>query len=293
MNWNEQYPKEKQPEMIQIGTYISSPLWQDLCSYVETAYQISPHMEHSICGGAPGWNIKYKKSGRALCTLYPAKGFFTCLISIGTKEAQEAELLLSKCTETVQELYWKTKPFNGSRWLMIEVTSPAILENIKALIGTRVKPKIIIKNPLEDLVANLKNQNPQIGCDCFTQLLEESRRCNAVYPYFDEFAELMSSDNSYLRTRGLLLISANARWDKDGKIDQIIDRYLSHVMDPKPTVARQFIAALPELAQYKPELAAKIYRALQNADPHRYRSSMSPLIEKDIAVALAQINKAI
>ena len=34
-------------------------------------------------------------------------------------------------------------------------------------------------------------------------------------------AEMLDSDNPYIRTRGLLLISANAKWDSDNKIDEI------------------------------------------------------------------------
>ena len=51
----------------------------------------------------------------------------------------QAELLLCTCTDYLRELYWNTKPYNGGRWLMISVTSPEILEDVKALIALRVK----------------------------------------------------------------------------------------------------------------------------------------------------------
>ena len=141
MNWNELYPKGSQPNLTIVSDYISNPLWTQLCNHVESTYGVLPTMDHSICSAAPGWNLKYKKSGRALCTLYPSKGFFTCLISIGSKEAMQAELALSTCTDYLQNLYWSAKPFNGSRWLMIEVTSQEILEDLEMLIALRVKKK--------------------------------------------------------------------------------------------------------------------------------------------------------
>lgn len=141
MNWNQLYPKGCPPDITAISDYIGNPLWNALCSHLETCYGVLPKVEHSICSGAPGWNVKYKKSGRALCTLYPAEGFFTCLVSVGSREAMEAELLLSGCTEAVRSLYWNTKPFNGGRWLMIPVTSPEILEDLKQLIALRVQKK--------------------------------------------------------------------------------------------------------------------------------------------------------
>lgn len=144
MNWNDRYPKGCPPDLESVSKYIENPLWEELCQYMEDTYHVMPKVEHSICSGAPGWNLKYKKSGRALCTLYPAQGFYTCLLSIGSKEAMEAEVLLGTCTEYLQTLYWNTKPFQGGRWLMIEVSSSDILEDVKALIALRVKKK---RNP--------------------------------------------------------------------------------------------------------------------------------------------------
>jgi hypothetical protein len=123
MEWSRQYTKTMEPALKQIAEYIGSPLWQELCGFLETGYSTLPKVEYSICSGAPGWNVKYKKGGRALCTLYPHEGFFTCLICIGTKEVTECELLLSDCCSYVQELFLKAKPMNDTRWLMIDVTS--------------------------------------------------------------------------------------------------------------------------------------------------------------------------
>lgn len=141
MSWKDEFSKTSQPRLEQISRYVANPLWDELCGYLEQAYGVLPQVEHSVCSGAPGWNIKYKKSGRALCTLYPAAGFFTCMVSVGSRETVEAEALLLGCTDYLRSLYWNAKPFNGGRWLMIEVTSPAILEDVKRLIATRSKPK--------------------------------------------------------------------------------------------------------------------------------------------------------
>ena len=39
-----------------------------------------------------------------------------------------------------------------------------------------------------------------------------------------------------------LPVAANARWDKDGKFDLLLDEFLSHVTDVKPITARQCVA---------------------------------------------------
>ena len=139
MKWCDCYSKIEVPSLESIAKYINNPLWENVRSHLEETYKVSPKVEYSTCSGAPGWNVKYKKSGRALCTLYPDEGFFTCLVCIGSREQVEAEILLSFCTEYLRNLYWSVKPFNGSRWLMIRVTSSDILEDVKRLIALRVQ----------------------------------------------------------------------------------------------------------------------------------------------------------
>ena len=107
----------------------------------------------------------------------------------------------------------------------------------------------------------------------------------------DKLADMIDSDNSYIRTRGLTLIAYNAKWDKDNKIDEIIDEYLKHIEDVKPITARQCIKLLPMIVKNKPELKCDIVSALQKADISIYADSMQPLVYKDIQNSLAEIEK--
>ena len=108
----------------------------------------------------------------------------------------------------------------------------------------------------------------------------------------DQLLDMMDSDNSYIRTRALTLIAYNAKWDKDYKIDEMIDRYLRHITDVKPISARQCIKLLPMIAKNKPDLKEDILAALHKADVSRYADSMQPLVYKDIQKALAEIKNS-
>lgn len=141
MDWVNEFTPLVKPEMEQINNHINTPLWTEFCEFIELTYSVAPSIEYSRCCGAPGWNIKYKKSSRALCTIYPHKGYFTAMVSVGRKEADEAEAMLPVCDPYIQELYKKADVFNGSRWLMIDVTSEDILADVKRLIYLRVPPK--------------------------------------------------------------------------------------------------------------------------------------------------------
>ncbi len=134
-----------------------------------------------------------------------------------------------------------------------------------------------------------KDSNAAYGALRILQDLSE--KTNAVYPYMDQLSDMMDSDNSYIRTRALTLIAYNAKWDKDYKIDEIIDRYLRHIMDAKPITARQCIKLLPMIAKSKPDLKKDITSALHKADISHYSDSMQPLVYKDIQKALSEIKK--
>ncbi len=86
--------------------------------------------------------MKYQKSGKSLCTLYPMEGHFIALVVIGSKEETEVELALDTLNSYTAGLYRKTSFSCGGRWLMIEVKDKSVLEDVKRLMAIRVKPKI-------------------------------------------------------------------------------------------------------------------------------------------------------
>lgn len=143
---------------------------------------------------------------------------------------------------------------------------------------------------VRELVDRLYSKDNKTAYDALKLLEAESEKSNEVYKFFDKFAEMIEDSNSYIRNRGIVLISANAKWDTENKIDEIIDNYLKHILDEKPITARQCIKALPMIAKYKSDLAQDIREALMKADISKYNDSMRPLIYKDILHSLKKIN---
>lgn len=137
----------------------------------------------------------------------------------------------------------------------------------------------------------LFDKNNNTAYKALRELQEKSENSDAVYPYMDRLGDMLDSDNSYIRTRGLTLLACNSKWDKDNKIDEIIDKYLKHITDVKPITARQCIKLLPTIAENKLELKDDIVSALRKADISFYDDSMQPLIYKDIQKSLKEIQK--
>lgn len=109
------------PSLEEIGEYIGNPVFLQFCAQIKTAYQCKEKIEFSACSWERGWNVKFKKAGKTLCTIYPREGYFTVMIVVGTKEKATVEALLPECNAELWEIYVQTKEGNGQRWMMIDL----------------------------------------------------------------------------------------------------------------------------------------------------------------------------
>ncbi|MCC0639851.1 MULTISPECIES: SufBD protein [unclassified Clostridioides] len=139
------------------------------------------------------------------------------------------------------------------------------------------------------LIKELCSKNHNEAYKTFLFLENESKKSNITYCFFDYFLEMINNESSYIRTRGLLLIVANAKWDTDNKIEMNIDSILSHIVDKKPSVSRNFIQSLPNIIKYKKQLIHRIRAELSNADINIYNDNMKSLVEKDIRNTLSNL----
>lgn len=140
LTWAQRFPMDRQPSLEEMDRYVDNPLWPELRRYLKDAYGAEPRTEYSRCGLEPGWNLKFRKGSKALTTVYLRPGYVTAMISIAPKDEAAAERGLLTCTEYTQALYRNTAPSKMGRWLMMDLTCPEILEDIRALLALRVKP---------------------------------------------------------------------------------------------------------------------------------------------------------
>lgn len=115
------------------------------------------------------------------------------------------------------------------------------------------------------------------------KIISESQETDEWYEYFNDFASVLNHPKSLVRNRVLYILAANAQWDEENRFDSIISNFLTHITDEKPITARQCIKALAQVGLVKPQYIPRILSCLQDADLSKYKDSMRPLIEKDIA----------
>lgn len=125
--------KDIMPDMQRIEEYITGEAklrWQNLISQIESSFKVKPKIAYSVCAAKPGWNIKYKKSGKALCTLYPEQEGFVALVVLGVTDMDLFNTVRQRYTAYINKLYDGVNPLNGTKWLMINVTNQIIADDV-------------------------------------------------------------------------------------------------------------------------------------------------------------------
>jgi len=141
------------------------------------------------------------------------------------------------------------------------------------------------------LVPLLTEKNDEIRYLAFLVLCERSNNHPDIYPYWDVFVSMLSSENSYQRTIGATLIAANIRWDEKKKFARIFQTYMSLCNDEKFAASRLTIQTIPVWAKYAPELLDKVVDELVHINVRSLKESQRKLILLDIINALIVIRE--
>ena len=112
-------------------------------------------------------------------------------------------------------------------------------------------------NTVNDVIAGLRDKNDKAAYEYAKHIGAESAESDKYLGMIPEFAEMLSDKSSYVRTRGFCLICNQARWADNGQIEDVFEKMSALLCDEKPTVVRQCLGALHEVALYRPEMTDK------------------------------------
>ena len=135
---------------------------------------------------------------------------------------------------------------------------------------------------MNEIILKLRDKDDKAAYEYSKLLGAESAESDKYLPMIPQFADMLEDKSSYVRARGFILICNQAKWAKDGQIADVFDRMRVLLYDSQPTVVRQCLLALHEVALYRSEMAEMITDAVDKIDVLKYKESMSQLIKKDI-----------
>jgi ribosomal protein S21 len=86
-----------------------------------------------------------------------------------------------------------------------------------------------------------------------------------------------------------MLIAKNVKWDKEGKFEKALRRYLKCCADEKFITARQAIQGLTTIIKTNSKYNEKIEKSLRNLQLSNYKENQQKLLNKDITATLKML----
>lgn len=130
------------PSDEEIATFIggkAGKAWLELRNFVRDHYEIEP--EKMFGGAKHGWEIRYRRGGRTLCSITPEKGAVRVLIVLGREEAEKALGAKSEFGSKTYEIIEGARQLHDGRWLWLRPTELSDVEDIKRLLQIKRRPK--------------------------------------------------------------------------------------------------------------------------------------------------------
>ena len=114
--------------------------YQALKEYIEVHY---PGMEVQTEGKTKFGlsTLRYRKSGKSLCTFYEQEEGFTLLIVLGAKERTKFESVLVEFSPAIAAQYLAADTFHDGKWVWFPVNDDRHLDDFKRLLAIKRKPK--------------------------------------------------------------------------------------------------------------------------------------------------------
>jgi len=143
---SEEFPrmmdKAREPTEEEMMSFVgerAKAAWTELRQFIEDNYDFVP--ETVFDGAKYGWTVRYRRSGKTLCSLFPEKGGFTVLVVLGRKEAKTALSMRDELNSRVNELLGNTEQLHDGRWLWIRMLAMNDVDDVKKLLQMKRKPK--------------------------------------------------------------------------------------------------------------------------------------------------------
>jgi hypothetical protein len=90
--------------------------------------------------------LKFRRGGKTLVTLYMRDGFFNVTIILGKDERVKVETRLAEFSDGLRQIYSVTETFHDGKWLTFDVRDTPVIEDLCKLLLLKRKPSKKGKN---------------------------------------------------------------------------------------------------------------------------------------------------
>lgn len=144
---------------------------------------------------------------------------------------------------------------------------------------------------IDSLFENLASKDDKLRYAAFKEILELTE--NKVKWFYDKFyllTEKLSSENSYQRSIGFMVLANLCKSDDENRIQPLLPELLKQLNDEKFITSRQSIQAVWKFALNNEVMKSIVLKALKNEFyENRHLSTHGNLIKQDIIGSLKLI----
>ncbi|MEE9490475.1 MAG: DUF3788 domain-containing protein [Thermoplasmata archaeon] len=116
----------------------SAGLWSELRDFLRESYDFEPELVYY--GKKYGWCYRYRRKKKTLCTIFPETGAFTVLVTLGKKEVEGVESILSTLNQETQRIFKEARQYHDGKWIYRRVLNEDDLADIVALLKVKKRP---------------------------------------------------------------------------------------------------------------------------------------------------------
>lgn len=107
--------------------------WEEMLQVIRECY--ARQEDWRFYGKNYGWALRFRKSGKALLSLYPAEGSFTVQLILSQADVDTAHGL--KLGKHVRQVIEQAHPFPEGRWVFVPVQSEKDLRDVQQLLALK------------------------------------------------------------------------------------------------------------------------------------------------------------
>lgn len=130
------------------------------------------------------------------------------------------------------------------------------------------KPELV---PVLIDIIETEKSSIKFTCEKILRLASE-RNPEAIYPYFRFYANLLDSDNTFLKCGAILTIANLVSVDTQNKFEKIFEKYYSIISDTSMICAANVIGCSVKIAFSKPKLVGRIVKEILKVEKAKYKS---------------------
>lgn len=133
-----------QPTPESLARFLGKPAfqrWTHVLTRIAAAYPGVFAPDWIYGGTKHGWGLRFKKS-KSFCTLIPERGRFSIQIVFGADERTQMEAARLQLCPATRKAYDAAKVFHDGKWLLLPVTSVAVIDEVFAMLAVKRRPRL-------------------------------------------------------------------------------------------------------------------------------------------------------